>query len=250
MLQNPKFAYCIHHTAQRNCKPENSFHAILMFQSFGLLVSIYFIFLFICGNYILLNVFLAIAVDNLSDPESAEEESTEAANGPVPKQPVDVSEADTVVAHKAVEEIAGDTKVELYEDDYLEEYEECPGDGSYHEDGYLPDETEYYQRDLTYKADRKGSVDTNKSKPMPKQNSLFLFSNTNRFSKYHHLDEISCSCLVSVFVRSVTGCVTTLTLVTSSSSASSSPVSCSPPRTPSTQTRREIKYKNYRIHRN
>ncbi|XP_078004023.1 voltage-dependent L-type calcium channel subunit alpha-1F [Phascolarctos cinereus] len=32
----------------------------------GMLVCIYFIILFICGNYILLNVFLAIAVDNLA----------------------------------------------------------------------------------------------------------------------------------------------------------------------------------------
>ena len=46
-------------------------------HSMGILVSIYFIILFICGNYILLNVFLAIAVDNLADAESltaAEEE--------------------------------------------------------------------------------------------------------------------------------------------------------------------------------
>ncbi|XP_032322744.1 voltage-dependent L-type calcium channel subunit alpha-1S isoform X1 [Camelus ferus] len=36
----------------------------------GVLVSIYFIILFVCGNYILLNVFLAIAVDNLAEAES------------------------------------------------------------------------------------------------------------------------------------------------------------------------------------
>merc|ERR1719186_1373881 len=36
-------------------------------KSYGLFFSLYFIFLFICGNYILLNVFLAIAVDNLSE---------------------------------------------------------------------------------------------------------------------------------------------------------------------------------------
>ncbi len=36
----------------------------------GVLVAIYYIVLFICGNYILLNVFLAIAVDNLADAES------------------------------------------------------------------------------------------------------------------------------------------------------------------------------------
>ncbi|XP_078393991.1 voltage-dependent L-type calcium channel subunit alpha-1D-like, partial [Cetorhinus maximus] len=38
----------------------------------GMLVSIYFIILFICGNYILLNVFLAIAVDNLADADSGD----------------------------------------------------------------------------------------------------------------------------------------------------------------------------------
>ncbi|XP_037069843.1 muscle calcium channel subunit alpha-1-like isoform X3 [Pollicipes pollicipes] len=37
---------------------------------FGALACSYFIILFICGNYILLNVFLAIAVDNLADAES------------------------------------------------------------------------------------------------------------------------------------------------------------------------------------
>lgn len=35
-------------------------------KSLGVLACIYFIILFICGNYILLNVFLAIAVDNLA----------------------------------------------------------------------------------------------------------------------------------------------------------------------------------------
>uniref|UniRef100_A0A3Q3QZC8 Voltage-dependent L-type calcium channel subunit alpha n=1 Tax=Monopterus albus TaxID=43700 RepID=A0A3Q3QZC8_MONAL len=36
----------------------------------GILVTIYFIVLYVCGNYILLNVFLAIAVDNLAEAES------------------------------------------------------------------------------------------------------------------------------------------------------------------------------------
>lgn len=38
--------------------------------SFGIVACIYYIILFICGNYILLNVFLAIAVDNLADADS------------------------------------------------------------------------------------------------------------------------------------------------------------------------------------
>ena len=150
-----------------------------------MLVSIYFIFLFICGNYILLNVFLAIAVDNLSDPESAEEDL---GAGDVVKPVTDpVSEADSNVTKRAIDEepdsstVGPDTKLNIYHDDYLEEYEHYRPDGNYNEDAYLPDETEYYQRELTHKADKKSSLKKNgDSKPMPKQNSLFLFSSTNR----------------------------------------------------------------------
>ena len=46
-------------------------------KSVGLIMSLYFIILFICGNYILLNVFLAIAVDNLSDESGDDEEEKE-----------------------------------------------------------------------------------------------------------------------------------------------------------------------------
>ena len=118
---------------------------------------------------------MAIAVDNLSDPESADTEAPEVNHaGPKP----DFSEADTDVK-KAVEEVVteGDTKVEIYKD----EYDEYHADGNYQEDGYIPDEADYYQQQYTYKADRwKRSIDTNKSKPMPKQNSLFVFSYSNR----------------------------------------------------------------------
>merc|ERR1712106_970043 len=85
-------------------------------KNFGLGVSLYFIILFICGNYILLNVFLAIAVDNLSDPESAEEEDADAGNKSAPEM------EDT---KKAVEGVVteGDTKVNIY-DEYPEAYDE------------------------------------------------------------------------------------------------------------------------------
>ena len=39
----------------------------------GLIASLYFILFFIIGNYILLNVFLAIAVDNLAGGDDEEE---------------------------------------------------------------------------------------------------------------------------------------------------------------------------------
>ncbi|KAJ8411970.1 hypothetical protein AAFF_G00142370 [Aldrovandia affinis] len=43
----------------------------------GMIVCIYFVILFICGNYILLNVFLAIAVDNLASADKNIEEKNE-----------------------------------------------------------------------------------------------------------------------------------------------------------------------------
>uniref|UniRef100_A0A672LFL8 Voltage-dependent L-type calcium channel subunit alpha n=1 Tax=Sinocyclocheilus grahami TaxID=75366 RepID=A0A672LFL8_SINGR len=50
-------------------------------SSSGMIVCIYFIILFICGNYILLNVFLAIAVDNLADAESLNTDSGDKKKG-------------------------------------------------------------------------------------------------------------------------------------------------------------------------
>ena len=137
--------------------------------------------MFICGNYILLNVFLAIAVDNLSDPESAEEEP-ELSNGSVDKLEHQ-EETEENQAKKAIEEVVteGEAKVELFSGEFPEEYEEYQPEGSYHE-SYQEAEAEYYQREYTYKAERKGSPTEkkNKSKPLPTQNSLFLFSHTNR----------------------------------------------------------------------
>ena len=49
-------------------------------QSYGMIYSTYFIILVVFGNYTLLNVFLAIAVDNLANAQeltAAEEEKEE-----------------------------------------------------------------------------------------------------------------------------------------------------------------------------
>jgi len=58
-------------------------------KGMGAVAALYFIILFVAGNFILLNVFLAIAVDNLStDDEEAEEETPEDApvEGAAPQQ--------------------------------------------------------------------------------------------------------------------------------------------------------------------
>ncbi|XP_035376128.1 voltage-dependent L-type calcium channel subunit alpha-1D-like [Electrophorus electricus] len=46
-------------------------------SSSGMIVCMYFVILFICGNYILLNVFLAIAVDNLAGARSSSPKKNE-----------------------------------------------------------------------------------------------------------------------------------------------------------------------------
>ena len=136
-------------------------------------------------------------MDNLSDPESAEED-TELSNGSVEHKEHN-GETEETQAKKAIEEVVteGEAKVELFAGDYPEEYEEYQQEGSYHgsyqEDGFVPDEAEYYQREYTYKAERKGSPTEkkNKSKPLPTQNSLFLFSHTNRSVWSHLTDKLS-----------------------------------------------------------
>uniref|UniRef100_A0A8C3ICK0 Voltage-dependent L-type calcium channel subunit alpha n=1 Tax=Chrysemys picta bellii TaxID=8478 RepID=A0A8C3ICK0_CHRPI len=61
-------------------------------SSSGMVVCIYFIILFICGNYILLNVFLAIAVDNLADAESLNTAQKEEAEEKQRKKNVTIAE--------------------------------------------------------------------------------------------------------------------------------------------------------------
>lgn len=60
-------------------------------SSLGLASSLYFIVLFICGNYILLNVFLAIAVDNLADADALDDEGGKEEGEPEEVKPVDIS---------------------------------------------------------------------------------------------------------------------------------------------------------------
>ena len=180
-------------------------------------------------------------MDNLSDPESAEEE-TDLANGSVTKVANDPSQDEET--KKAIEEVVteGDAKVELFPGDYPEEYDEYHPENRCQDDGFAPDEAEYYQREYTYKSERNGSPTQkkNKSKPMPKQNSLLLFSHTNKYDRLIFSYKTK-SNLCSDLDVNATGCVTIHTLVTWSSSVSSSPASCWPPRTPSTPTRRETK---------
>ncbi|XP_070246876.1 voltage-dependent L-type calcium channel subunit alpha-1D isoform X5 [Myotis yumanensis] len=93
-------------------------------SSSGMIVCIYFIILFICGNYILLNVFLAIAVDNLADAESLNTAQKEEAEEKERKKIARKESLENKKNHKPeVNQIANsDNKVII--DEYQEEDED------------------------------------------------------------------------------------------------------------------------------
>ncbi|XP_045456632.1 muscle calcium channel subunit alpha-1-like [Melitaea cinxia] len=94
--------------------------------TFGILACIYFIILFICGNYILLNVFLAIAVDNLADAESLTNIEKEEGQGGEEKEE-DAVEVEGGLADTDDEYIHDD---DVYTSDNSErEYEETGSEG-------------------------------------------------------------------------------------------------------------------------
>ncbi|XP_071552407.1 muscle calcium channel subunit alpha-1-like isoform X39 [Panulirus ornatus] len=171
----------------------------------GIIACVYFIILFICGNYILLNVFLAIAVDNLADADAlgdAEEEEgkegEEGGEGEVcekDREKIELegeegieAEEKTALNHIALRDgdTASHTKVHLemdegeeeqkygYEgDDDLGEEEEDDGDGEKRPQGMRPR--------------RASQLSTaTKVKPLPPYSSFFIFSHTNRFRVFCH----------------------------------------------------------------
>ncbi|XP_075437827.1 voltage-dependent L-type calcium channel subunit alpha-1F-like [Ascaphus truei] len=121
----------------------------------GMLVCVYFIILFICGNYILLNVFLAIAVDNLAD--------------------ADINNKDKKGAQKADE---NSVKVPCEEEEEGEDGSEASEDEE-DEESSLPDS---HLDKLAEFAPKE------KVLPIPEGSSFFILSNTNPLRvQCHHL---------------------------------------------------------------
>nr|XP_019944626.1 PREDICTED: voltage-dependent L-type calcium channel subunit alpha-1D-like [Paralichthys olivaceus] len=143
--------------------------------SSGMVVCIYFIILFICGNYILLNVFLAIAVDNLADAESLNTAQKEEEEAKKRKN----SAKDTSTDNNRVEITeSSDGETKMPADAMLEEDKELyPAIDS-------PDLPEVPagprpQRlsELTIKE---------KTPPIPEGSAFFIFSSTNPFRVFCH----------------------------------------------------------------
>ncbi|KAK5599939.1 Voltage-dependent L-type calcium channel subunit alpha-1D [Crenichthys baileyi] len=151
--------------------------------SSGMVVCIYFIILFICGNYILLNVFLAIAVDNLADAESLNTAQKEEEEAKKRKN----SAKDINSEKKRVETTeGGETKMPkeaLLEGD-KESYPaiDSPGDDEDDDDNESLPEAPPGPRtqrlsELTMKE---------KTPPIPEGSAFFIFSSTNPFRVLCH----------------------------------------------------------------
>ncbi|XP_077433155.1 voltage-dependent L-type calcium channel subunit alpha-1D isoform X7 [Vanacampus margaritifer] len=151
--------------------------------SSGMVVCIYFIILFICGNYILLNVFLAIAVDNLADAESlntAQKEEEEAK-----KRRNSAKEVGIEQRVEIIQDTDGETKVpvKLLMEEDKELYSAIDSSVCCVDDGNdeLP-EVPVRPRpkrlsELTIKE---------KTLPIPEGSAFFIFSSTNPFRVFCH----------------------------------------------------------------
>uniref|UniRef100_A0A8C3IZH3 Voltage-dependent L-type calcium channel subunit alpha n=1 Tax=Chrysemys picta bellii TaxID=8478 RepID=A0A8C3IZH3_CHRPI len=163
----------------------------------GMLVCIYFIILFICGNYILLNVFLAIAVDNLADAESLtsaqkeEEEEKERKKLARTASPEKKQE----IEKPAVEEETKEEKIELKS---ITADGESPPTTKINVDDYQPNENEEKNPYPTTEAPEEEEEEPEmpvgprprpmselhlkeKAVPMPDASAFFIFSPTNRY---------------------------------------------------------------------
>uniref|UniRef100_M4A9M9 Voltage-dependent L-type calcium channel subunit alpha n=1 Tax=Xiphophorus maculatus TaxID=8083 RepID=M4A9M9_XIPMA len=168
----------------------------------GMLVCIYFIILFICGNYILLNVFLAIAVDNLADAESltsAQKEEEEAKErkklarlaSPEKRQdnekpPIEEKKCEKIELKSITSDGETNTATKINMDD-------CCGDENeeknpYPVNDYIGDEDEEEPEMPVGPRPRPLSDIQLKEKavPMPEARAFFIFSHTNKFRVLCH----------------------------------------------------------------
>ncbi|KAM6398854.1 voltage-dependent L-type calcium channel subunit alpha-1S isoform 3-T3 [Rhynochetos jubatus] len=160
----------------------------------GMLVCIYFIILFVCGNYILLNVFLAIAVDNLAEAESltlaqkakAEERKRRKMSRGYPEKSEDEKQ---MLAKKLEQKAKGEgipTTAKLRVDEFESNVNEIkdpypsadfPGD----------DEEDEPEIPLSPRPRPLAELQLKeKAVPMPEASSFFIFSPTNKFRMLCH----------------------------------------------------------------
>jgi len=134
-------------------------------KGMGAIASLYFIILFVAGNFILLNVFLAIAVDNLSTEDDEEEEEAE----PEPQETKPAVAASSVAAGGAM---AGEKDGPYIQDDInLQLYN----------DGEVEDVASEALKDVNEKEATPVDEDSpNSVQPIPDASSFFIFAADNK----------------------------------------------------------------------
>ncbi|XP_070150873.1 ca[2+]-channel protein alpha[[1]] subunit D isoform X7 [Polyergus mexicanus] len=188
--------------------------------SFGVLACVYFIILFICGNYILLNVFLAIAVDNLADAESltaiekeAEEEAekNKSRSGSPTRDEVSGEAGDDGGEGTGGEDEGAGTDLEQDPNETMEDYEaaldtetsEKSEDMNTHKVRLNIESDEEVEEEEEEEGEQGEMQDdgqevsarprrmseysvATKKEPIPVGSAFFIFSNTNRFRIFCH----------------------------------------------------------------
>uniref|UniRef100_A0A7N6AZ22 Voltage-dependent L-type calcium channel subunit alpha n=1 Tax=Anabas testudineus TaxID=64144 RepID=A0A7N6AZ22_ANATE len=175
----------------------------------GILVAIYFIVLFVCGNYILLNVFLAIAVDNLAEAESltsAQKEKAEEKMRRKSKMPDKTDEERERIAKKLAEQRAklegmpttAKLKIDEFESNVNEVKDpfppaDFPGDDEEEEPEIPISPRPRPMADLQLKEE---------AVPLPEASSFFIFGPQNKFRKlcYKIINASSFTNLILLFI--------------------------------------------------
>ncbi|XP_051248163.1 voltage-dependent L-type calcium channel subunit alpha-1C isoform X13 [Dicentrarchus labrax] len=168
----------------------------------GMLVCIYFIILFICGNYILLNVFLAIAVDNLADAESLtsaqkeeeeEKERKKLARLASPekrhnneKPPLEEEKKEKIELKSITSDGETNTATKINMDEYCGD--ESEEKNPYPANDYIGDDDDDEPEMPVGPRPRPLSDIQLKEKaiPMPEARAFFIFSHTNKFRVLCH----------------------------------------------------------------
>merc|ERR1719348_806711 len=168
-------------------------------KGMGAIAALYFIILFVAGNFILLNVFLAIAVDNLSTDD---DEAPEAEGGEAPPEGEEAAAEggdEKKVGEDglpAVVPLIGSDGLPVYTQQDMaiqmfgEQAEKDPGvldGGGFPEMGVLPEDTAPQEEEQMLPEEEAEEDDSgNSSPPIPEGASFFIFKQDNRFRIWCH----------------------------------------------------------------
>merc|ERR1712142_371609 len=140
-------------------------------KGMGAIAALYFIILFVTGNFILLNVFLAIAVDNLS----TDEDEVEAEEGGEEAPPIEGGEEEKVIGADGLPVYnESDMKIQMFGENEYENGEELPPEE-------LPEGAVEEEKPIVEEEEEAEDDSGNSSPPIPEGTAFFIFKKDNWF---------------------------------------------------------------------